>query len=86
MTVVERGKIKGKTIVFSQPLGLPEGTEVYVRVETVEDVERAAIGGENDFGELGFFGMWANRPEMQDSIRWVNEERATWQTRSDPQD
>lgn len=86
MTVVERGRIKGKTIVFPKPLGLPEGAEVYVRVETVEEVESAQDTAVQDFAELGFFGMWADRSDMQDSANWVNEERATWQIRSDPQD
>lgn len=86
MTVVERGKIRGKSIVFSRSLGLPDGAEVYVRVETVEEVEAARDAATTDFGELGFFGMWADRAEMRDSVNWVNEERATWQIRSDPRD
>jgi hypothetical protein len=86
MSVIERGKIKGKTIVFPRPLGLPEGTEVYVRVETVEEVEAAKDAAGGGFSELAFFGMWADRANMPDSATWVNEERATWQTRSDPQD
>lgn len=85
MTVVQRGKIKGKTIVFPKSLGIPEGTEVYVRVETVEEVEgtdKAALA----FANLDFFGMWADRADLPDSVTWVNEERATWQTRSDRRD
>ena len=85
MTVVQRGKVKGKTIVFPQPLDIPEGTEVYVRVETVEDVERAGKAT-TAFSDLDFFGMWSDRTDMPDSVSWINEERATRQTRSDRRD
>jgi hypothetical protein len=86
MTVTERGRIKGKSIVFPKPLGFPDGTEVFVRVESVEEVERTQSEAAVAFAGLPFFGMWADRPDMQDSASWVNEERATWQTRSTPQD
>jgi hypothetical protein len=36
MTLTERGRIEGGAIVFENPLRLPEGTEVVVRIETVE--------------------------------------------------
>ncbi|OQA45666.1 MAG: hypothetical protein BWY52_01198 [Chloroflexi bacterium ADurb.Bin325] len=85
MTVIERGRIKGKSIVFTKPLGFPDGTEVNVRVEAAEttDKEESALDA---FANLPFFGMWADRPEMEDGPRWVQEERATWQTRSTQQD
>lgn len=86
MMVIERGKIKGKSIVFPKKLGYPDGTEVYVRVETVEDVERSQSSAGEAFSDLPFFGMWAARTEMADSSTWVREERAKWQTRSDQQD
>lgn len=85
MTVVERGRIKGKSIIFAKRLGFPDGTEVNVRVEPAEETrgQDATSGG---FSKLPFFGMWADRPEMEDSATWVREERATWQTRSARQD
>lgn len=85
MTVIERGRIKGKSIVFAKRLGFPDGTEVNVRVEAAgtTDREGQALSA---FLDLPFFGMWADRPETEDSVRWVHEERATWQTRSTRQD
>ena len=85
MTVIERGRIKGKSIVFAKRLGSPDGTEVNVRVEAAETTDRAGQAP-GAFSELPFFGMWADRPEMEDGLRWVHEERATWQTRSTRQD
>lgn len=39
----------------------------------------AANGG--DFENLPFFGMWADRDEMNDSVDWVRREREKWQQR-----
>jgi hypothetical protein len=86
MAVIERGKVKGKSIVFQKPLGLPDGTEVYVSVATVEEVERMQGETPAAFSELPFFGMWADRSDMEDSAAWIREERAKWQTRSTRQD
>ena len=36
MVLLERGKVKSGAIVFSEPLMLPEGTEVLVQIEPVE--------------------------------------------------
>jgi hypothetical protein len=35
MTLTHRGKIQGGAIILPQPLRLPDGTEVVVRIETV---------------------------------------------------
>ncbi len=86
MTMIERGRIKGKSIVFPKKLGYPDGTEVYVRVETVEDAERSQRQAGEVFSDLPFFGMWADRTDMHDGVAWVREERAKWETRSDRQD
>ncbi len=86
MTAIERGKIKGKSIIFPKNLGYPDGTEVYVRVETVEDAERSQREAGEAFSNLAFFGMWADRTDMRDGAAWVREERVKWETRSDRQD
>jgi hypothetical protein len=87
MVRVERGRVQGGAIVFSQPLELPEGTEVVVYMEP------AAIGGQaadtadpDTFPTLPFFGMWAGREEFQDSAAWVQRQREQWQQRAARQD
>jgi len=85
MAWLERGKVHGTSIVFSKPLELPEGTEVEVRIEPVAASRQTAAGGE-DFAALPFFGMWANREDMSDSVAWVRTERERWQQRPARQD
>ncbi len=36
--------------------------------------------------KLPVFGMWADRPDMADSIEWVRKERETWHQRLTRQD
>ncbi len=78
--MTERGKIHGGGIVFDEPIDLPEGTEVFVRIEPVADKSRSATNGD-DFENLPFFGMWAGRDDMVDSVAWVRREREKWQER-----
>jgi hypothetical protein len=79
MILLERGKIENGQIVLSHPLKLAEGTEVIVQIEPkVEASCEAQL--QNLFG-LPFFGMWADRREMNDSASWVEGERAKWQER-----
>jgi hypothetical protein len=40
----------------------------------------------DDFASLPFFGMWADREEMQDGAAWVRQEREQWQQRAARQD
>ena len=83
MNRIERGEVRNGGIVFSEPLGLPEGTRVAVVIEplpvTEEAVDRAE---EDDFDSLPFFGIWADREEMQDSAAWLRQERERWQQRA----
>lgn len=74
----ERGKVKDGGIVFSEPLTLPEGTEVVVRIEPVEAGPQSAGPSSADFATMPFFGMWADRQEMSDSAAWVRGEREQW--------
>ena len=78
--MTERGKIHSGGIVLNEPIDLPEGTEVIVHVEPIirEDV---SAGNGDEFKSLPFFGMWADRDEMSDTVEWVRRERENWQQR-----
>ena len=80
--IIEEGKVSNGRIVLSKPLSLPEGTEVRVQIEPVDPA--AVNGGKNqdkdsneseDFANQPFFGMWADREDMRDSIAWVRKQR-----------
>jgi len=78
--MTERGKIHGGSIVLDEPIDLPEGTEVVVHVEPV-GARVLVHGNGNEFENLPFFGMWADRDEMSDSVEWVRRERDKWRQR-----
>ncbi len=65
--MTERGKIHSGSIVLDEPINLPEGTEVIVHVEPVTHEGVSASNGD-EFEQLPFFGMWADRDEMSDSV------------------
>ena len=70
--MTERGKIRSGSIVLDEPIDLPEGTEVIVHVEPVVH-EQASAGNGNEFENLPFFGMGADRNEMTDSVAWCEK-------------
>jgi hypothetical protein len=79
----ERGKVKGRSIVFPRPLALPEGTEVVVQIQTfVVTARPVAQADDREFRSLPFFGMWADHDDVQDSVAWVRREREKWQQRA----
>jgi hypothetical protein len=87
MTIIEHGTVQDGKIVFAQPLELPEGAEVVVRIETIaEDLQNDNAPDEVDFASLPFFGMWADREEMRDSSLWVRQLREQWRERTSWQD
>ena len=83
MAQIERGKIKNGTIVFPQPLSLPEGIDVLVHIEPIGEGNQPDMpDAEEDFASLPFFGMWADREDIPDSAMWVRKERERWQRRT----
>ncbi len=81
MEYVERGRVRGGTIVLDQALGLPDGTEVIVRIQEA-DVRGDSQPSEEDFRSLPFFGMWAGREDLSDGEDWVRKQREQWHRRS----
>jgi hypothetical protein len=74
-------------IVFAEPLKLPDGTEVVVRIDPVEQGIRTPPSSlEEDFASLPVFGMWADREDMQDGAAWVRRERSKWRQRAQERD
>ena len=87
MALVERGKIQDGGIVLAKPLTLPDGTEVVVRIESLEAAEQTGTHWKDeDFVRLPFFGMWADREDMRDSGAWVRREREQWHKRAERKD
>lgn len=87
MGFTKHGKVQGRTIVFAGPLPLPEGTPVVVHIEQVaEDRPTKGAGSAESFTALPFFGMWADREDMGDSVAWVRRERERWHERATRQD
>jgi hypothetical protein len=83
MAWIERGRVQGGAIDFPQPLALPEGTEVEVRIEPMISAAAPATtsAADEDFEKLDAFGVWADRSETADGAEWVRNERAKWQQR-----
>ena len=86
--IIEQGKVINGHIILSNPLSLPEGTEVRVKIEAVDPVPVNKDDDQNtdsneseDFANLPCFGMWADREDMRDSIAWLRKEREKWQQR-----
>jgi hypothetical protein len=86
--IIEEGKVINGHIILSNPLLLPEGTEVRVKIEPVDPVPVNKDDGQNtdsneseDFANLPCFGMWADREDMRDSVAWVRKQREKWKER-----
>ena len=81
--IIENGKISNGCIVLSKPLSLPEGTEVRVQIELIEtdNTQDTAAEENEDFANQPFFGMWADREDMRDSVAWLRKEREKWKER-----
>lgn len=86
--IIEEGKVSNGHIVLTNPLSLPEGTEVRVKIEPVDPVpvneddgQDTSSNASEDFVNLSCFGMWADREDMRDSVAWLRKEREKWQQR-----
>jgi len=87
MEITQRGKVQNGTLVLAEPLTLPEGAEVVVRIETLDaDDATTVLPDSGDLAGLPFIGMWADRDDMNDSAAWVRRERDEWQQRASRQD
>ena len=81
--IIEEDKVNNGHIVLSNPLSLPEGTKVRIQIEPIDtDNTQSTAAKENeDFASQPFFGMWADREDMSDSIAWVRKQREKWKER-----
>ena len=78
--IIEQGEVNNGGIVLSKPLSLPEGTKVRIQIEPIDtDDSKSTTPDQNeDFANLPFFGMWADREDMRDSVAWVRKQREKW--------
>ncbi|MGH2585181.1 MAG: hypothetical protein ACRDJE_09725 [Dehalococcoidia bacterium] len=82
MKVVAHGTVQGNEIVFPEGLGLPDGTRVVVSIEPEEpDGESPTAECAEEIATWPFFGMWADREDMADSVAWVRRIREQWRQR-----
>ena len=87
--IIEEGKVNDGHIVLSKPLSLPEGTAVIVQINLIDseeivdtnETQNARTCEHEEFANLPFFGMWADREDMRDSVAWVREQREKWMKR-----
>jgi hypothetical protein len=80
------GKVQNGTLVLDEPVTLPDGTEVRIRIEPVGQLPTSSVLSPEELTRLPFFGMWADREEMADSVAWVRRMRDQWQQRAARQD
>lgn len=78
-----RAHFDGKSIVPNEPLELPEDQEleIEVRVITGPRRRRKSKRPAGRVTSTPFFGMWADREDMKDSLGWVRKERERWNER-----
>ena len=81
--IIGEGKVNNGHIVLSNPLSLPEGTKVRIQIEPIDpdNTQSTATKESEDFANQPFFGMWADREDMRDSVAWLRKEREKWQQR-----
>ena len=87
MVTIRSGHVERGHLVLDDALPLPDGTPVRVAVEVVEPAgEMPTPESTRDFASEPYFGMWADREDMEDSAVWVRRERERWQQRTARQD
>jgi hypothetical protein len=82
MSLRLRGRIKQGRIELAEGIALPDGTDVLVSVEVFDEPSPTDESwNSDDMASWPVFGMWADRPEMEDSAAWVRRQREAWQQR-----
>ncbi len=84
--IIEKGEVNNGHIILSKPLSLPEGTAIIVQIDLVgaekvvdtDETQNTETCEHEEFADLPFFGMWADRADMQDSVAWVRKQREKW--------
>jgi hypothetical protein len=85
--MILRGKVHEGQIIFPEAVALPEGTEVVVSIEPIaEQSPSTPAQSVEEFLSQPFFGMYADREDMKDSVAWVRKEREKWHHRAQRQD
>jgi hypothetical protein len=79
MIVVQHARVEAGQLVLSEALPLPDGTPVRVSIEVIEPTrEPPGPDDDVDFSTEPYFGTWAGRADMRDSVAWVNRQRDAW--------
>ena len=65
---------------------MPDGTEVVVHIEPLAEGQESEVSVGGELPAKPFFGMWADRSDMEDSAAWVRSERKRWQRRDSSED
>ncbi|MDO8585578.1 MAG: hypothetical protein Q7T82_00910 [Armatimonadota bacterium] len=84
MSLIIRAHFDGKTIVPDALVDLPPDQPMEVEVRLLPSAGDAAKPSKAegfDITSMPFFGMWAAREDMADSVKWVREERDKWNSR-----
>ena len=86
MGVLLHGRVEDGRVILSDRVALPDGTDVLVSIEPLNEGETDPGTLDDDMSTWPQFGMWADRPEMRDSVAWVRSQRAQWRRRLRPED
>lgn len=83
MAIRIRAHYDGKTLVPNEPLEVPqnEELEIDIRLPSVHIGRHSPRRSRRHVTSMPFFGMWADREDMKDSISWVRKERERWKER-----
>jgi hypothetical protein len=89
MVVVQHGTVINGGIALDNPLPIPDGSKIIVQVEVQTPTTAPDLTSEESssaFAALPFFGQWADRTDLPDSVEYVRQERAKWLQRPYRQD
>ena len=88
MSVKIRAHYDGKNFVPDEPVDMPQDQEleIDVRLASKSLGKRMVRRRQPSVTSMPFFGIWADREDMQDSITWVRKERERWNERLSSRD